>query len=345
MSSTDQSITDILNELEELGGGLPELSKDQTVRLLTQEEDFFTGISAFNNAVEQVEDHISRGAEIEGIDYDQIRDDRLAIHNRYASRREFDTQFWHTGQILDDIVQNEPNWMESPDGPMNDLVHLHPNPDGGLIYDKISQIKDARITYPDGGGGEVTIDYDRVREEARRGSIAAIEQKGLKADLEDLLRGQEDIKNRIDDIDIEGGGQSGSRNSDDTYGIGFGNWADTEEKNRRGFLRDAGIGIGALGGIGVLGYTSKEVYDWLTAEEQPGNGNGHPPEIQNYDTVEDFNQATGSTLTYDEIEAFADTSGHPGTDEFDLEYDSRTGDLTVKTEAGERIGTYPGEFK
>ena len=64
-----------------------------------------------------------------------------------------------------------------------------------------------------------------------------------------------------------------------------------------------------------------------------------------YENVDQFNEDIGANLVYEEIEAFADTSGYKDAESFDLQYDSKTGDLTVLTEDGEKIGTYPEEFK
>lgn len=353
MSNSEQSVAEILDELEEPEEDLTDLGKEEAVRILMQEEDFAKGLTAFDIAVEQVEDHHTRGAEIEGFDYDQIEDDRLSIRDRYHEGDFVGTPTWDTEKILQDIAQNEPNWRDVPDGPMNDLVHMHPNTEGGMLYDKLSQINNARIVYPDGSTGTVDIDYTQIEEAARQGASEAIEEAGLRGkhdytheQLKYIISQLEDNSSSPTPSDPES-----SDGRDDTYGVGFANAADSKDKNRRGFLRDIGIGLGALGG---LAWTGSALLGG-DGEEQPQpdggplNGTetltpGDGPSVQTYENLDQFNDETGSNLTYEEVEAFADTSGYRETESFDFEYDPETGDLTILTEEGEAIGSYPEAF-
>lgn len=355
MSESGQTVAEILDNLEDLETDFPDLSKDETVRILTQEEDFFTGITAFNNAVEQIEDHRDRGAEIEGIDYGQIIDDRLVLHDRYAEKRESGVQLWDTGQILDDILANEPGWLGEEPGQMSQLVHLHPQPDGGLLLDKTAQIKDARIAYPDGTTGtpDVTLDYDQIRQEARQGSIAAIEQKGLKADLNDLKAGQDYTHEQLAYIaeQVGNGGNDGGPPGGGTGGTSGGNgWG----RREYGLLAGTGImaTLSACFGLAAYGESRKNTQQHqsqgtephATAEptaEPTHTGNGQPDNY--YEDLDALNAATDDRdLTYREVEAFADSAGYTDTESFDFQYSGES--VTVLTEDGEKIGTIAEDF-
>lgn len=182
----DETVREILEGLEQLEEDFPE-GEEELKTLLIQEEDLAFGIKTFDSAVDKVESHLEKGADIESeLDMDQLRDDRSALHERYASGENYNTQFWDTGQMLDDIVQNE-DYTGIPDGPLNDLVHMHPNDDGGVLLEKVKEIEDAEISYPDGGTGTVDIDYSRIRQNAKEGAKEAI-----KEELDSLDKGGSD---------------------------------------------------------------------------------------------------------------------------------------------------------
>ncbi|PSG98701.1 MAG: hypothetical protein BRC29_01075 [Nanohaloarchaea archaeon SW_7_43_1] len=126
--------------------------------------------------------------------------------------------------------------------------------------------------------------------------------------------------------------------------------------NRRDVLK-LGAATAATAGGGILyGILDQSDNDLEESKEHPSHDSEYTPTGTEKDTtttggpvvyenVDQFNDDVGTNLVYEEIEAFADTSGYKDAENFDLQYDSKTGDLTVLTEDGERIGTYPEEFK
>lgn len=259
MNADDRTVRDILNELEDLNQEFPE-EKDEIVRLLSQEEDLAFGVSVFDSAMEHLEDHLNRGAEVRSeLDIDQLRDDRSALRERYGGAQKYSTRFWQPGQMLDDILQNEDYMSDSPDGPVNELVHLHPNDDGGLLLQKTNQVENAQIVYPSGETESVEVDYHAVERSAQEGAKRAIEAKNIDEKLTEVMQGQREIKEELENVS-------------------------TKNSSRRNFLKKGGAALAAVAGAGIVyeGTDNNEDSIFLAKDNM-----GEKPADYNFEVLDD----------------------------------------------------------
>lgn len=110
---------------------------------------------------------------------------------------------------------------------------------------------------------------------------------------------------------------------DDTYGRGFANKADGEEKTRRGFIRDGAIALGALAGVlgtgAAVDTLSDGELDGNLSEDAQNGQNYAEPEIHNFridgqlidEVTSDYNDRELRSLgLYAEHEEYFDQDGN-----------------------------------
>lgn len=150
----DENITDILDKLEQGNFESESASTEEFISLLRKEETFLTGLMAFDSAVSQVRDK-----DIQQLNTEELIESHDELIHRYGAERAFGTQHFSPKAAMEDIWFNEDVNSNYPDGPINDLVHLGDHDRGGILYERVLDVKQ---NVPESTEIDVEIDYDQM---------------------------------------------------------------------------------------------------------------------------------------------------------------------------------------